>query len=131
VEIRIAVEERIMWLIAGQPVRNIKMNRKSFFAGTLVGFLLLWRMLGFAAATVRGSTVSQAPEPPLISTPARPEALARPAIPVTGNEPAQIGAWQVLGLLGLGAAILIVLILMGARRMGSNSSKRRNPRKRS
>jgi hypothetical protein len=106
------------------------MNRRTFFAGSLVGFLLVWRMLGFTATTLDGKAMARSTRytsPEVQSLAAVAEFQNNPRTLVTGNQPMQIGGWQIYGVLGLGALLLLLAFLWAAKR-ADRIIRRKRPR---
>jgi hypothetical protein len=89
------------------------MRRKSMYMGSLVVFLLMWRMLGFAAAFSRDEPSFSATTFQATSTALQPETGADALIPVTGETPAQKRIPTLAIFLGF-TAVLGILVWLNA-----------------
>jgi hypothetical protein len=101
------------------------MTRKSIYMGSLVIFLLIWRMVGFAAAFPSAESSFSATASPAASTALQPEAGAEALIPVTGETAAEKRIPTVAILLGF-IAVLGILVWLNAVNKPSNTYVRPN-----
>jgi uncharacterized membrane protein YuzA (DUF378 family) len=101
----------------GTPV-----NRKMTYVFSLIGFFLLWGIIGFSTAPLRTVHNLQATVPPL---PGETEAVG---IPVTGEpEPVWSEILVFYGLIGLAALFLILALLSSANQSTAPALEHKAP----
>lgn len=93
------------------------MNRKLVYTFSLVAFLLVWGVFGFAATPSRAEAAFQVASPPADTTAVVPAGTTEPFIPVTGEpEPVWVEILAFYGLIGLTALFLIFAMLNEANK---------------
>lgn len=94
------------------------MTRKVIYTLTLITFVLMWGVFGFAAAPVTAQPALQDTVVPVtvVSTVIVPGATQ--LVPVTGNDPAATNVMMLLfyGFLGLLAIVLLVALFASANK---------------
>ena len=103
------------------------MNRKSISLFSLIGFFLMWGVVGFVAGAPLSELALQAAALPEKNNVMTPVVTPTAAIPVTAEAQPGIGILFVYLLLGLGALLLILVLLNAANKQTIPSVSRREP----
>jgi hypothetical protein len=97
---------------ASKGMEGNSMDRKSRYLCSLIGFFLMWGIVGFAATAPRRDPPLQTTMPPRESTLVVPGATSSAGIPVTAEpEPLLTEVIVFYGLIGLTALFLVLALL--------------------
>lgn len=92
------------------------MNRRLIYIISLMGFILMGGVVGFAAVAPHSESGIQGTIPQEESSPIPAGTMVSPAIPVTGDAQPESGIFLTYGFFGVGALILIMILLSAANK---------------